>query len=307
MFWVVVLIIAGVIAATFAAYMLWGLDWPTRDPPLRAGPVIVAADPLSAHAIRLTIQSGGFGPVEVELERTILPDPPTLSLFTLGGPIHDDEEGLVPDTLYQYRVRFTNPISAWSAPKSARTLVNALNEGELDTVDRGWQGYCLVQRFEAFTLSRSGNFVSITLRAPPSGLSIERIYISRPHPSPGADPYDSVASGGALHDTMTQARLVVPPSPQSQTVTVPAIAFAVDESQPLLIAVEFSAFVTSDVMYKEVPPGKAVGYHKLLVPLQPGEEPEARKTNRDAYLRSPPDTTKGGIYLIEKIEVGHAL
>lgn len=306
MFWVVVLLIAAAIAATFAAYVLWGLDWPTRDPPLRAGPVIVAADPLSAHAIRLTIERGVVGPVEVELERTILPnDPPTLSLFTLYG-IYDDE-GLVPDTPYQYRVRFTNPISAWSASKSARTLVNALNEGQLDTVGRGWQGYCLVQRFEAFTLSRSGNFVSITLRAPPSGLSIERIYISRPHPSPGADPYDSVASGRALHDTMTQARLVVPPSPQSQTVTVPAVAFAVDESQPLLIAVEFSAFVNSEVMYKEVPPGKAVGYYKLLGPLQPGEEPEARKTNRDAYLRSPPDTTKGSIFLIEKIEVGDAL
>lgn len=306
MFWLVVLLIAAAIATTFAAYVLWGLDWPSRDPPLRAGPVIVAADPLSAHAIRLTIERGGAGPVEVELERTILPDdPPTLFLFTLFG-IYDDE-GLVPDTRYQYRVRFTNPISAWSAPKSARTLVNALNEDELDTVSRNWQGYCLVQRFEAFTLSRSGNFVSITLRVPPSGLSIERIYISRPHPSPGADPYDSVASGGALHDTTTQARLVVPPSPQSQPVTVPAIAFAVDESQPLLIAVEFSAFVNSGVMYKEVPPGKAVGYYKSLGPLQPGEEPEARKTNRDAYLRSPPDTTKGGIYLIEKIEVGDAL
>jgi hypothetical protein len=304
MFWVVVLLIAAAIAATFAAYVLWGLDWPTRDPPLRAGPVIVAADPLSAHAIRLTIERGGVGPVEVELERTILPDAPTLSLITLYG-IYDDE--VLPDTLCQYRVRFTNPLSLWSAPKSARTLVNALNEGELDTVSRGWQGYCLVQRFEAFTLSRSGNRVSITLRAPQTGLSIERIYISRPHPSPGADPYDSVASGGALHDTMTQARLVVPPSPQSQTVTVPAIAFVVDESQPLLIAVEFSAFVNSDVMYKEVPPGKAVGYYKLLGPLQPGEEPEARKTNRDAYFRNPTDTTKGGIYLIEKIEVGDAL
>jgi hypothetical protein len=308
MAWVVIVLIILIVAAAtaFAAYGLWGLDlpFPRPRPPLRAGPIIVAADPLSTIAIRLTIEKG-FGPAEVELERTVLPDPPTLSLFTLYG-IYDDE-GLVPDTIYQYRVRFTNPISAWSAPKSARTLVNALHEGELDTVGRGWQGYCLVQRFEAFTLSRSGNFVSITLRAPPSGLSIERIYISRPHPSPGADPYDSVASGGALHDTMTQARLVIPPSSQSQTVTVPAIAFAVDESQPLLIAVEFSAFVNSDVMYKEVPPGKAVGYYKLLGPLQPGEEPEARKTNRDAYLRSPTDTTKGGIYLIEKIEVGDAL
>jgi hypothetical protein len=307
MFWLVVLLVAAALATAFAVYGLWGLDWPPRPPIITAGPVIVAADPISAHAIRLTIERGSVGPVEVELERAILPDAPALSLLTLYG-IYDDE-GLVPDTLYQYRVRFTNPISAWSTPKSARTLVNALNEGELDSVSRGWQGYCLVQRFEAFTLSRSGNRVSITLRAPPSGLSIERIYISQPHPSPGADPYDSVASGGALLEAMTQPRLVVPPSPlnQSQTVTVPAIAFAVDESQPLLIAVEFSAAVNSDVMYKEVPPGKAVGYNKLLGPIQPGEEPEARKTNRDAYLRSPPDTTKGGIFLIEKIEVGDAL
>ena len=76
MFWLVVLLIAAAIATAFAAYALWGLDWPARDPPLRAGPVIVAADPLSAHAIRLTIERGSVGPVEVELERTILPDAP---------------------------------------------------------------------------------------------------------------------------------------------------------------------------------------------------------------------------------------
>lgn len=301
MFWFVVFLVVAALATAFAAYALWGLDWPPRDPPLRAGPVIVAADPLSADAIRLTIERGSVGPVEVELERTIPPDAPTLSPITLYG-LYDDE-GLLPGTLYQYRVRFTNPLSAWSAPKSARTLVNALNEGELDIVARGYQGHCLVQRFEAFTLTRSGNRVSITLRAPPTGLSIERIYISRPHPSPSADPYDSVGPGGALQDSATQPRLVVPPSSQSQTVTVPAIPFLVDESQPLLIAVEFSSLVTSDIMYKEVPFGKAVGFYKILQPLQPGEEPEARKTDRDGYVRS----SVGGIFLIEKIEVGDAL
>ena len=85
--------------------------------------------------------------------------------------------------------------------------------------------------------------------------------------------------------------------------TVPAIPFLLDESQPRLIAVEFSSLVNSDIMYQEVPFGKAVGFYKILQPLQPGEEPEARKTDRDGYVR----TSVGGIFLIEKIEVGDAL
>jgi hypothetical protein len=303
--WMLIIVIVGALAGGFCAYMLWRA-WNWTIPPEKPSPLITAATAISGHAIRLTLNKG-VGPVEVEVERTIPTTTSTFSLFTLSDTL--DDTGLVPDTLYEYRTRYANPQSPWSYTKRAKTLVNALLEGELTGLERDWQGYCLIQRFEAFVLSRSGNLVSITLRVPQGGLSIERIYISQVDPSPGADPYDSITSGGALHDTPLQPALVVPSSSlnQSRTVTLPAIPYVLDHTRPLLIAMEFSSTPNSEIMYKEVPPGKAVAYFKRQEPLQSGEEPEARKTDRDAYLRWPTDTTMGGIYLIEMIEVGERL
>ncbi len=77
--------------------------------------------------------------------------------------------------------------------------------------------------------------------------------------------------------------------------------------QPLLVAVEFSAVPESGIMYVEVSPEVAVAYFKLQAPLQGGQEPEARKTDRDDFIRWPTDITKGGIYLIERIEFGNGV
>jgi len=57
------------------------------------------------------------------------------------------------------------------------------------------------------------------------------------------------------------------------------------------------------IMYKDVGPEVAVTYFKLQGPLQPGEDPEARKRNRTGYTRTPADITQGRVYLIERIEV----
>jgi hypothetical protein len=278
---------------------------PFSRPPFRprATPLIITAAATSAHSIRLTLEKGP-GPVEVELERSSAPDPSPVSLFTLFSTY--DDKNLLPDTFYSYRTRFSNPQSDWSPPKNAKTLFNALPPGELVLSETGWQGLCIVQRFEANVLSRSGNVVSITLRVPATGISIERIYISPADPAPGMDPYDSSDYLGAFHDTDTTPALVVPPSPtnQSQTVTLPVISYGVDHTRPLLIAIELSASPPSSIMYKPVPPETAVAYYKPQGPLQPGEQPEARKTDRDGYSRWPAAPTQGGIYLVETIEVG---
>ena len=71
-----------------------------------------------------------------------------------------------------------------------------------------------------------------------------------------------------------------------------------------IIAFDFSATPASGIAYREVPPEMAVAYYKFQEPLQPGEEPEARKMDRDGYTRYPADARKGGIYLIERIDVG---
>src|SRR5262249_53214885 len=156
----------------------------------------------------------------------------------------------------------------------------------------GWQGYTLVQRFETGVLSRSGNLVSLILRASPAGLSIDRIYISQADGTAGMDAYDSVNPVVIRH---TSAPLIIPPSSdpnESTRFPLPAVSYALDHTKPLLIAVDFSATPFSDIMYKEASPREAVAYYKVQPPPTPTGEPEARKTNRTGYTRYPADATK---------------
>ena len=232
---------------------------------------------------------------------------------TFDFPTTQDEvvdSGLASNTAYKYRARYTSPTTApWSVSKpewgiEATTLTDVL-KGELTLTDSGWEGYCLVQRFEAGALFKSGDLVSITLRASSAGASIDRIYISQAaDPGPGIDPYDSVEYRATMQDTAFKPPLVIPPAPpnQTNTVTIPAILYTLDNTKPLLIAVDFSATPASGIMYREVPAENAVAYYKLQGPLQPGEEPEARKTDRSGYTPSP--AGRGRIYLIERIDVG---
>jgi hypothetical protein len=57
-------------------------------------------------------------------------------------------------------------------------------------------------------------------------------------------------------------------------------------------------------MFKEVSLRVAASYYKVQGPLQPQEQPEAMKRDRSGYLRYPVETTRGGIFLIERIDVG---
>jgi hypothetical protein len=118
------------------------------------------------------------------------------------------------------------------------------------------------------------------------------------------DPYDSVEYRATMQDTAFKPPLVIPPSSLNPTVTIPAILYTLDNTKPLLIAVDFSVTPASGIAYRRVPPEKAVAYFKLQGSLEPGEDPEARKTDRDGYTRWPTNTAKGGIYLIERIDVG---
>jgi hypothetical protein len=163
----------------------------------------------------------------------------------------------------------------------------------LSADEAGWEGYCLVQRIEAVRLSRSGKRVRLTLRASSaSDAYIDRIYISQP--APAGDPYDSAAD-------LTQVTFValVPPGalfiPAGQSVTLPLspvqdITYNLDEGQPLLIAVDFSAAYPSGIKCtKAVPTEQACAYYKSGA--------EAAKPDRSGFTKYP------GIYLIEKIEV----
>jgi hypothetical protein len=313
MLWAILFVLVVLAVGGFALYWLvqgWGLE---EIPPPEPMPFITSAVGTGAHTIHLTLYKGsGQTNLQVELERYRPSDQTTSYFFTSLKELDDTdlERDDTLDTLYRYRARYRPQGTAgpWSPPKEARLLplIDALS-GELTLPEgTGWAGYCLVQRFEAGALSRSGEQVSLTLRASPVGLSIDRIYISQADQGVGKDLYDSVEYRAAIQDTVFKPPLIIPSSPpnQTKTVTLPAILYTLDNTKPLLIAVDFSATPASDIMYREVSPAVAVAYYKLQAPLQPGEEPEARKMDRTGYFREPTDPMKGGIYLIEKIEVG---
>jgi hypothetical protein len=222
---------------------------------------------------------------------------------------------LLPERLFKYRARYTSSTSApWSVSKpeygkEARTLAEAL-KGELAITDSGWEGWTLIQRFEARAISRSGDKVSLTLRAGSAGASIDRIYLSQADPAAGSEPFDSVDYRATMQDTAFGPPLVIPPAPlnQTNTLTMPAILYTLDHTKPLLIAIDFSATPVSEIMYRDVPPNVANAYYKEQAPLQPGEEPEARKTDRDGYTPWPGPSSrllKGSMSDSSELDEGH--
>jgi hypothetical protein len=214
-----------------------------------------------------------------EFKRTN-PDQTTTSRNVASFSLNDT--GLMPGTEYTYQVCAVlsdGDSSRCSKPVSGTTFGPTFETTFTDD-DTGWAGFCLVQRIEATRLSRSGTRVRITLRgAASSDASIDRIYISRPDPA--GDPYDSAAD---------LTPVVVAPFvlAQNTAMTLPAVDYTLDETQPLLIAVDFTAGPPSTLRY--TPSGDAVAYSR------PGAEAALRN-------RSPGYTPLNSIYLIEKIEV----
>ena len=279
---------------------MWGDPTIPPPPPLQPIPWVTSAIGTSAHTIHLTFHKTEPGAIEVErynpADGSTFPFP----FLVLDSQV-DDEIGLEADKPYKYRARYDTP-GPWSADAPEHgtegrtlTLDTAFYRGQFDLAAPNWANRCLVQRFQAGALSKSGDTVSLTLRAGPGGLSIQRIYSSQADPTAGADPYDSVDYREAFQFN--------PPLIFDTIKFLPPILYKVDHSKPLLIAVDFSASPDSVIMYKDVGPQVAVAYFKLQGPLQPGEDPKARKRNRTGYTRTPADITQGRVYLIERIEV----
>jgi hypothetical protein len=149
----------------------------------------------------------------------------------------------------------------------------------------GWEGYCLVQRIEPVRLSLSGNRVRLTMRASSvTDAHIERVYISRPAAS--GKPYDSAVDLRVLADYPFHIQA-------GKAVQFALLPYNLDEGQPLLIAVDFSAAPPSGIRYTDAPPEQAGAYWRAGA--------EAKMATR-----SPGYTLSNRIYLIDKIEVSAA-
>jgi hypothetical protein len=253
-------------------------------------PVIESAVATGSSSIRLAWRCCGQTGVRHEFKRTKLPGEIEERLF---DAVSYDDTGLLPATSYVYRLRHVSSDGEIneSHPVAGTTLsFTTFDETSLLQEEAGWEGHCLVQRIEAARLSTSGTLVCLTLHASSVGASINRIYISQPDPA--GDLYDSRGDLTMVFEGLTP--LVLSPN---EVVPLPAVTYPLDAEKPLLVAVDFNALVPSGIMYKEVPPEDAIAYYKQA----PDEAP---KTDRTGYTRWPADMMKGGIYLIEKIEVG---
>jgi hypothetical protein len=169
--------------------------------------------------------------------------------------IHSGDPSLVEGSAHEYRVfAFVSednggvendvPQDVKSPPSrivSARTLaftaVFTAPPGTL-TVESDASGFCVVQRLSQALLARGGTphtQVRIVLRGPATGsLTIDRVTISQPDPTAGADPWQPAP------DLTDVAGVNVPPNTpvtiQATPVTVGPVSYALDPTQDLLVA-----------------------------------------------------------------------
>ena len=212
-----------------------------------------------------------------------------------------DIGGLIEGTTYDYQVSatvvngFENSIeqpvnSTPSAIASATTLAfSTAFTGTLTTDQPNGEGICLVQRLSSSLLAPNltGVQVRITLRGSTAGsLTLDRVFISRPDPTIGADLYDA---GPDLTDLAPGAVTTIA---AGGTATLGPVNYAFDSSQDLLVAFDISSTANEGNMRFGPAPGAEQFAQVSTV--------EAGVQNRSPGYQGPRPNT---VFLIEKIEV----
>ena len=238
--------------------------------------------------------------------------PPASPTFDDTGHFPGDT-GLEPTTLYQYAVHIVcSNGQNTSDPVTGTTLgfETTFDEtGAFSADSTGWEGFTLVQRIAAAALTPISRTqvkqVRITLYASStSAAHIDRIFISAPAPpsatNPNPNPYDSAPDLTAV--PLPNTPLVIP---ANTFVTLPVtlhgrgVDYVVQpQSQPLLIAVDFTAPPTASAVREavNVPPTRAVAYWRKGAP-------EAMLQMRSAGYQPGPSGAPA-VYLIGKVEIG---
>ena len=166
MLWLITLLVGALIVV--GGWYLWGVileGWGVKHvPPPHPVPWVTSADGTSARTVHLTLSKA---PGQILVERYWAYDGTTFDFLTGENEVVDhiilpEIADLLPERLFKYRARYTSSTSApWSDPKpedgkEARTLAEAL-KGELTLTSAAWEGWTLIQRFEARAISRSGD------------------------------------------------------------------------------------------------------------------------------------------------------
>ena len=146
-----------------------------------------------------------------------------------------EDTGLAEATNHTYRVLAVvdERESAFSTPVTVATTTFAPAFFEtLGSDGAGLAGDCRIQRIEPGRLFKSGSEIRLTIASATTGpLQIDRIFISRVGAQ--GDPYDAAADL-----TLVGTNLSLP---ANTVLALPPVSYALDHTQPLLIAFDFNA------------------------------------------------------------------
>lgn len=289
-----ILVPVALLAGFAACARVFGIS--TVNPPML---MIESATGKDATTITLVWQGDDRMP-RYQFERTN-PDG-SITNFDVPAPAAPfDDSGLTPASSYRYRVREfdrSGDPTDWSTAVTGTTLPLTSAYAKTLTDDSlNWQGYTLIQRFEAAHLGASGPHVRITLQAAStSDASIDRITISQVDSA--GKPYDSAADLTAVYDLAAngQQPFVVPAGTVKQ---LPIVTYMVNRVQALLIAIDFSASPPSGVRAVDAPTSEAASYYLAT----PGGGEAAVRTRSPGYQQAM-DGAMARVFLITNIEVG---
>jgi hypothetical protein len=232
----------------------------------RPEPTIDSATGTSFNTI--SVAWGISGSASVRFQRTNLDStvtdlgiqPTSPFTDTVPAPTQSDQN---PPLVYQYHAENSvDPPQDFYSTVSGKTfestfdgmLINQLNNGT------GTQGFTFVQRIESASLTKSSNAVQLLLQAGASnGASIDAIYISQADLSQPSQPWQP--ANDLTQVPLPQQPFIVPAG--GSVVALPPVAYALDKSKPLLIAVDFSVSPVSGVKISNpVPITQAANYFK---------------------------------------------
>jgi hypothetical protein len=151
--------------------------------------------------------------------------------------------------------------------------------------ERGHANECIVQRIEPVRLSRSGSEVRIVLQRPASDhLVLNGVFIS-----PAAATGNAYDSAGAPKQVPAEYPLLVPMDAENGPFELPAVKYAFEEDQPVLIAFD----IDSPGRVRRSESISTLEAEAFFGPA--GEAAEA--------IRSAGYTARNRIYLVQRIEV----
>jgi hypothetical protein len=289
---ILLLLVPAIVAPVVLVLGFAGCSFHPHPPP----PTIDAATGTSFNTIKVTWEIGENN-ASVTFQRTNL-DSSVTNLGVLSSPFTDTVPIPTDGGVYQYQGANEADLPVdWSAPVSGRTFELAFDGMLVPTIEgTGAEGQTQVQRIEpGYPLTKNGTTIQILLQADAvSGASIDAIYISQADPNQPSQPWQP--AGDLTQVPIPAQPFIIPPG--GSVVALAPVAYTLDMTKPLLIALNYSASPASGVKASNpLPITRAAVYYN------PGAEAGLQTRSAGYTLITTGDPTLSAINLIANIYV----